>query len=92
MYCLRRWQNRRLSAGRTGKMQSDPPHGLYCNGNIEMRTGFPLNVESGSFPLNVESGSFYILIIEISENGKNMFMNQRFFGFIAGNVIYYNID
>ena len=64
-------------------MQSDPPHGLYCNGNIEMRTGFPLNVESGSF---------YILIIEISENGKNMFMNQRFFGFIAGNVIYYNID
>ncbi len=83
MYCLRRWQNRRLSAGRTGKMQSDPPHGLYCNGNIEMRTGFPLNVESGSF---------YILIIEISENGKNMFMNQRFFGFIAGNVIYYNID
>lgn len=48
-----------------------------------MRTGFPLNVESGSF---------YILIIEISENGKNMFMNQRFFGFIAGNVIYYNID
>ena len=35
MYCLRRWQDRRLSAGRTGKMQSDPPHGLYCNGNSE---------------------------------------------------------
>ena len=41
---------------------------------------------------NGQRGSFYVLIIETSKTAKIYCAMQRFTGFIAGNVIYYNVD
>ena len=62
-----------------------------CGWNCIERNDIQIKMRTG-FHLSVKTGSFCVLIIETSQNGKIYCSMQKFTGFIAGNVIYYNVD